>query len=659
MPRYEITLLARGWRRAAACLFAAVSATAFACATAGPAVADSTPSRVALPDPTPASYDGATTVPADPQFTLSLRVYLSGRSPAGRVQAALAVSDPSSPAYAHYLTPAQYVATFGPSAAQVSTVSSWLRSQGMTITASTQHYLAVTATVAEADTAFDTAISEFTFGTAPFTYFGIAPLGGASVPAALGGDIATVTGLETANVNTASAARQQPKSTTAPAPASHSAAAADPTTIPCSQYWQQYSAPIPQAFGHTTAPTQACGYTASQLRSAYGITSSRYIGKGATIAIILDGGLSTMESDANTYFAGQGIPGFAPGQYSENVDSTFASTCAGNADLPEEPLDVETAHIAAPDAKVVYVGADCLEGDTDAQQQAFLDAETRVVDAHLADVTTDSWSIDESVFSAASTAAWDMIFQQGALEGIGFNFDAGDGGDGDGTTSVLFPASDAWATAAGGTTLEIGKQGTPVAEYGWGDNDDQITDAGYDSPPPGPFEEGTTGGPSTLFTEPAYQRGVVPDALATNGTGSARRVVPDVAADAGGVWQIGFTGADTDGVYGEMANGGTSGASPMIAGLEADAKQAAGHALGFLNPALYRLSGTSAIHDVLPINPADPPIEVGPFAPGYDQYGTYLTTMGEDSSLTVTSGFDDVTGVGSPTSSFVTAFSRF
>jgi subtilase family serine protease len=186
------------------------------------------------------------------------------------------------------------------------------------------------------------------------------------------------------------------------------------------------------AYGHASAPTQLCGYTVSQMRRAYGITSSPYTGKGATIAVVLDNASPTMLADANRFFAGQGVPGFAPGQYTEDFDgdneptSALQASCSNETpDQPEETLDVETTHIIAPDAHVVYMGTNC-DGDL---QQNFLDTMTNIVDRHLADVVTDSYSITEWVFSPADVAAWSLTFEQGALEGIGFNFDSGDGGN--------------------------------------------------------------------------------------------------------------------------------------------------------------------------------------------------------------------------------------
>jgi subtilase family serine protease len=622
-----------------------------------------TPARVALPDPNIGTGSpGGTPSPANPRLTMVLRIYLSGSNPQGRAATALAVSNPRNPGYAHYLTPVQYEQQFGPSPAQVSAVSDWLTSEGMTITATNHHYITVTAIVAQVDAALDTQITAYTKTfTLPSgetkTLVTYVAVGGFSVPAALGGDVTTVTGfdefVQAHSGNTSSA------NLTAPANPGRAGTASG---YRCSQYWEQHVVAIPPAYGRTSAPTQLCGYTVSQMRSAYGITSSPYTGKGATIAVVLDDASPTMLADASQFFASQGVPGFAPGQYTENLDgddetaSGLHASCRNQTlDQPEETLDVETAHIIAPDAHVVYMGTNC-DGDL---QQNFLDTMTNIVDRHLADVVTDSYSITESAFSPADVAAWSLTFEQGALEGIGFNFDSGDGGNyGDGAGNAQFPASDPWATAVGGTSLEIGAKGTPVAEYGWGDGFTQENAAGtgYRQPLPHGGSDGSQGGLSTFFAEPGYQRGVVPAALATaGGTLPAARVVPDVAADAGSHWLIGYTGAITPGAYGQVAmGGGTSGASPIVSGLEADAKQASGHAVGFANPAIYQLAGTPAIHDILPVNLNHPPIVFGPIPDDLQSPDNYLIALGQDDGAAP--GYDDVTGVGAVTPAFITSF---
>jgi subtilase family serine protease len=89
-----------------------------------------------------------------------------GISPARRADLALlAAATPGSPAYAHYLTPAQYQRRFGPTRAQTAAVTRWLTGQGMSVTDTTAHYIAVQATAAEVNSAFDTQVSQYVWTT--------------------------------------------------------------------------------------------------------------------------------------------------------------------------------------------------------------------------------------------------------------------------------------------------------------------------------------------------------------------------------------------------------------------------------------------------------------------------------------------------------------
>lgn len=213
-----------------------------------------TPSRVQLPSPNLPGLTG-TVQPLDPTLPVDLHVYLADRP--GLAAAATAVSDPHDPHYAHYLTPADVQQRYGTTAQQANAVSTWLTAQGMTITATTQHDYAVTATVAQIDAAFDTQVSEFdhtvTGKGQTRTVREPGVVGGFSVPAALAGDVLSVTGIEQIAL---SGGGSGPKAMTG-----RHAATANSADFQCSQYWGQYSQPVPAAYGHTTAPTQLCGYT--------------------------------------------------------------------------------------------------------------------------------------------------------------------------------------------------------------------------------------------------------------------------------------------------------------------------------------------------------------------------------------------------------------
>ena len=169
-----------------------------------------------------------------------------------------------------------------------------------------------------------------------------------------------------------------------------------------------------------------------------------------------------------------------------------------------------------------------------------------------------------------------------------------------------------------------------------------------------------------MYTQPFYQRGVVPDSLATSvpegTTTTPMRVVPDVSAlaDPSTGILVGQTTLQPDGTtyaFSLSRTGGTSVACPTFAGIEADAQQAAGHDLGFANPSIYQRYGTAAYNDVTdhPLGPGylaevrnnytDPSTKTGPLV-------TYLRTLGIDgegaAALPAVRGYDDATGVGSP-----------
>ena len=621
-----------------------------AVATAGPAEdAGSASGRVALPNPVPTwPVDYIDNGVAPPSVALTFRMYLTGRVPRAEVRFATEVSTPGSRQFRHYLTPRQFQSRFGPSRQQISAVSHWARAHELTVTAINGHYLRLRGTAPAISKALDTSIDDY--GGTLARPLGYAPVKGISVPATIAPDVLTAVGLDNYIYGGAS---DSPDAPTPPARAARS--------IACSSWWGQHHGAIPKAYGRNSAPTENCGYTPNQLRAAYGIR--KFTGKGATVAIVLDGHLSTMRSDANRFFAAHHVAGFAKRQFTQNFGPGFARSCGSSADLPEEPLDVETVHIIAPAAKVIYVAVNCGGGITQPEVN-FLDAETRIVDSHLADVETESFSTLEAGYTPSMVAAWTKIFQQGAAEGIGFNFDSGDGGDdtnNDPSTPpvILFPASDPWATAVGGTALEIGRTGRVLGELGWGDTIavENQAHTGYLQKPPGSFNEGSTGGRSELFGQPAYQRGVVPRSLATaDGTQPAARVGPDIAADADALtgWLIAYT---QDAHYEQIIEGGTSGSSPIIASLEADAKQASGHAVGFANPTLYALRHSPGIRDIVP---SKRPVAL--LAPPSDCVGNTgptgqrcLITLGLDSSLRETRGFDDVTGLGAATAKFIGA----
>jgi subtilase family serine protease len=161
---------------------------------------------------------------------------------------------------------------------------------------------------------------------------------------------------------------------------------------------------------------------------------------------------------------------------------------------------------------------------------------------------------------------------------------------------------------------------------------------------------------------------VVPQSLATHlpdGSTSPKpmRVVPDVSAlgDPATGFLVGQTTLQADGktyAFSLSRIGGTSLASPTFAGIEADAQQAAGHPIGFADPAIYRRYGTLAFHDVTD-SPLGPGVRLAEVRNNYTNPSTkqgppltFLRTLGVNGegaeALPAVPGYDDATGVGSP-----------
>src|SRR5262249_6139003 len=94
-------------------------------------------------------------------------------------------------------------------------------------------------------------------------------------------------------------------------------------------------------------------------------------------------------------------------------------------------------------------------------------------------------------------------------------------------------------------------------------------------------------GVSRFFNRPSYQDSLI---------GVPMRSVPDVVALADPLLGIKVCEADAGGCPTGFAYGGTSLAAPIWAAFAARLNEAAGHRLGFLNPMLYLLAGTNALH---------------------------------------------------------------
>ncbi|MET8446402.1 S53 family peptidase [Streptomyces sp. NPDC005209] len=580
---------------------------------------------------------------------LSARVYLAGRNASGLAAYAKAVSDPSSPLYGKYLNAKQVQARYGATKAQVAAVKTWLNSAGLKVTKVTQHYIAVTGDVSAAEKAFGTQLHNFVKGSKTYR----APQHTASVPAGLKGAVLTVTGLDNA-----------------PHKSSHDEQLPPPDAVfknsgPFSSYFgSKIATTLPDAYG-SKIPYAIKGYTGKQLRSAYGAGTNT--GKGVRVAITDAYASPTIAFDAASYAKKHGDAAYTTGQLHQVLPKNYTKTkeCGAAGWYGEETLDVEAVHAVAPAADITYVGAaSCYDDD-------LLDSLSKIVDNHLADIVSNSWGDIEANQTPDLAAAYDQVFQLGAVEGIGFYFSSGDNGDevaNTGTKQVDTPANSAWVTAVGGTSLAVGKDDKYQWETGWGTEKATLSADGKSwTGFPGAFTSGAGGGTSKTVPQPYYQKNVVPKALATANNTAGNRVVPDIAAiaDPNTGFLVGQTQTFPDGTeqYSEYRIGGTSLAAPVIAAVQALAQEArGGKALGFANPAIYAKFGTKAYHDVTD-NPTGSGLAVAriDFVNGFDATGglaTSVRSLGKDSSLSAVKGYDNVTGVGTPANGYVSSYSR-
>jgi|SRR5579875_2752623 len=620
----------------------------------------------------------ADTGPARPTAPVAARVYLAGRNPRGLARYAAAVSDPRNERYGHYLTPAQVQRRFGPARGQQQAVRSWLESAGLRVIADTSHYIAVSGTAAEAARAFGTRWHSFRVvkglpqqGNRVATTPQQAPVPPAkiTVPANVASAVLTVAPMET-KIPGYSAAGTAPVTSTRSRTSTPAATAAVPAgkPSPCSSYFgQRLATTLPKAYGRV-APYAACGYTPQQLRSAYGVPAG-LTGAGVRTAVVGVASNPTTPVDLATFARRHGQP-LRPGQFDDMVRSGLAASChTESAFFPEDFGDVELVHAMAPGADLSYLAAKC---DDDGQALPMLDDYTAIVDQHLASIVSSAWNARyaEATLSPGLIAAYEQVFMQGAAEGIGIYVDSDDEGDNASVSpahrpTLSYPDADPWVTAVGGTSLAIGPGGRYEWETGWGDHQAKLASSGRRwASLPGSFLGGGGGGASAVFQQPYYQRSVVPAALShQHGSAAPMRVLPDIAADAssGTGILVGVKVSLSPGqpaAYHEFSFAGTSSSVQLIAGMQADAQQAAGHPLGFANPAIYTRYGTADFHDVTaPHGRLD---AVGPA--GTPHPGTtirpYLITMGLDQQLTAAPGYDDTTGVGTPAPPYFASYCR-
>ncbi|MEO6795440.1 MAG: S53 family peptidase [Candidatus Dormibacter sp.] len=410
-------------------------------------------------------------------------------------------------------------------------------------------------------------------------------------------------------------------------------------------------------------------------------------GAGKTIAVVDSFGSSTMRQDLAVFNTAFGLPHLCgetgPSDPSANCPSTvqprfdIIQVQGGPPPVPPPPnngtgleahnlwslevaLDVEWAHSVAPLANIILLTTPTAEVLGVQGFQQMMKAEDALILNHQVDVISQSFGAGEGSFNngLASLKQLRKTFEDARTNHVTVFASSGDGGSTNSMKtpvknpgvipypSVIWPASDPLVTGVGGTYL------CTDAETGLGV--DSVSPPGQCQAHDGDREPAwvaSGGGYSIYFSRPDFQNvltaansSYVGSSPGAPGPNSNMRGVPDVSYNASS--RTGVLVYDTESLSNNQAGttcgganpcqagwytvGGTSASSPQWAGLTALADVQAGHDLGFINPALYRVFAGPNYHS--------------------DFYDPHVNTNQQSAipGWLSTDGWDAVTGIGTP-----------
>lgn len=367
------------------------------------------------------------------------------------------------------------------------------------------------------------------------------------------------------------------------------------------------------------------GFTPRQYLTAYGYEPLRgrgLGGQGEKLALVEIDGLK--DSDLRRFAACFGL---ARPSWTRYTVGGLRHPLAPGA---EATLDFEVTDSVAPDLKKIEVFE---TSNSDQGILAAISAPLFTPGAKPA-VISNSIGLCEPAYrlihDVAAVHAEDRELELMASAGITFVSAAGDNGSADcspGTVlhphrlAVDYPASSPWATAVGGTNLQLNPSNQIVSQPVWNDSTKFP-------------HTGGGGGYSMLHSRPAYQDAVV---------GRAHRAVPDLAmlADIAPGYAIYCTARTPDcQTSGWNQIGGTSAAAPLLAAgialVDQDLDRSSRELVGFANPLLYRLGASAQAASVFS--------DVTQFS---NDVGTTFGNRDPLGCCTARAGFDEASGWGS------------
>jgi subtilase family serine protease len=544
--------------------------------------------------------------------SLTLRFNMTDAQQAALNQLLVDQQNPSSPRYRQWLTPEQFGEQFGLSSQDLTKVSAWLTSQGLTVTGTSRSntFITFSGSVAQVQNAFGTSIHSLLSDGEQH----IANVSDPVLPSAIAGVVSTITGLNDFRLKSRARVRQVP-------------ATAQPDAL-----HPQFTSSI--SGSHFMAPGDF--YTIYDIPNP--LTSGNLNGSGKSIAVV--GQVDISLADVAAFRAAAGLPANPPTVKLFGPDpgvATSSTSTPSTGDLDEAQLDVEWSGAAAPSASIIYVNS------KDVLNTSLVQA----IDAKVAPIVSISYGLCEAGAGAANIASFNQLFQQANSQGITVVAPAGDSGatDCDYSTSVAtgglavdFPASSPNVTGVGGTMFNEGT--TTGATTYWSATNSTTGGSALSYIPEAVWNESGTsglgaggGGSSIFFTKPTWQTG--------NGVPADNaRDVPDVSLDAASGhdgYLFCSQGSCTNGFRNASNNlnvvGGTSVATPSFAGILALVQQQIGSAIGNANPTIYGLANSTSynniFHDITTGNNDSPCIAGTPNCPTGGSIG-YNAAQGYD-----------------------------
>ncbi len=491
-----------------------------------------------------------------------------------------ALSNPKSPEYRHYLTAAEFLQEFSPSAATYRAAVEYFSGiPGLVLSTYRDRVgLMIQGPVAAVGRAFGVQLDRFApSGGSPF----MAPIGPATLPEPLGLEVLQVTGLDSrpvaqsdlqigAHAGVAGAGAIRPTAAAYPAP---STCYSGGQCLWGSDLQVAYDEP---ALFNITYPTHEV--IATILWSG---TNSSYQPVGpfvpSDISAYFNATLPAGEPRAHVY--GVPINGAPRPGISASYDQSGANI--------ENTLDLEMVGSSAPGSSVYNVyGPSASYANLDDAFAYILNPNASVPALQNVSVITNSWGGSDQ-----NDSSWYQYLEEAQTRGITVLASSGDSGNNPNSskwvgTGPEFPSTMAYddfgVTAVGGTTLVVNDHPTTdPAQYLHIQSQVVWNVSANDTANGGPL--GSSGGISSVFAEPSYQRSTEANSV----IGGRGRGVPDIAAIANNTWMY----ASSAGSLLQYEVAGTSVASPLVAGIVAEidavlADQGQGN-LGFANPSIY------------------------------------------------------------------------